>query len=95
MLHLLLSRQFRMNDRNLCYFHLAQSVFSDTTFAITVLRRGTDVHKYMPQTLDVLERSQSSKIEAQKSSSCLFAIDGIPLACICDNAKEIIQGKFY
>ena len=25
----------------------------------------------------------------------LFARDGVPPACICDNAKEMIQGKFY
>ena len=58
MIHPLLSRQFRMNDRNLCYCHLAHPVFSDTMFAGRVFRRATDVHKYMPQTLDGLQLSQ-------------------------------------
>ena len=40
MLHHLLSRLFRMNDRNQCYHHLANHVFSDMTFASIVSRMG-------------------------------------------------------
>ena len=37
----------------------------------------------------------ASRNEAHETLSLLFAWDGILLACICENAKEIIQGKFY
>ena len=33
--------------------------------------------------------------EAHKTLSLLFARDGVAPACICYNAKEMIQGKFY
>ena len=36
-----------------------------------------------------------SKNEKQETLSSLLFRDDILLACICDNAKEMIQGKFY
>ena len=45
MLHPLLLRQFRMNDRNLHYDCPAHPVFSDTMFARTVSRRGNSCAK--------------------------------------------------
>ena len=41
----------------------------------------TDVHKYMPQTLD-------------GTLSLPFVGDGVPPVCICNNVKEMIKGKF-
>ena len=37
----------------------------------------------------------ASKSEAHEILPLLFARDGVPLACICDTAKEMIQGKLY
>ena len=33
--------------------------------------------------------------EAHEILLLLFAQDGVPLVCICDNAKEMIQGEFH
>ena len=33
--------------------------------------------------------------KAHETFSLLFARDSVLVACICDNAEEIIQGKFY
>ena len=96
MLHPSLSRWFRLSDRNLCYHHLAHPVFSDMLFVGTVFRRGnrcaqvfaTDFGwaRYFPM---------ASRSEAPENSSLLFARDGVQLACIWDNAKDMMQGKFY
>ena len=37
----------------------------------------------------------ASRNEAHESLSLLLVSDGVPLTCICDNAKEMIQGKFH
>ena len=37
----------------------------------------------------------ASKSEAHEILQLLYARDGVPLACICDTAKEMIQGKLY
>ena len=37
----------------------------------------------------------ASRSEADVTLSLMFARDDVPLACICDNAKEMIQGKFH
>ena len=37
----------------------------------------------------------SSRSEAHATLLFLFMRDGIPLTCICNNAKELIQGKFH
>ena len=36
-----------------------------------------------------------SRSEAHETLSFLFTWDGVPTACICNNAKKMIQGKFY
>ena len=36
----------------------------------------------------------ASRSEAHETLSLLFVRDGVLPACICDNAKEMIQGKF-
>ena len=35
------------------------------------------------------------RCEALETLSLLFARDGATPACICDNAKDLIQGKFH
>ena len=71
------------------------SLFSDMMFPSTVFRRA-NVHKYMPQTLDGLKAfPMASRSEAHETLSLLVARDDVPSACICDNAKEMIQRKFY
>ena len=37
----------------------------------------------------------ASRNEAHETLLLLFARDGVPPACICNNAKEMVQGKFY
>ena len=37
----------------------------------------------------------ASRSEAHETLSLLFAWDGVPPTCICDKAKELIQGKFH
>ena len=71
MLHLSLSRQFRMNGRNLHYHCLVRPVFSDAMFASTGLEGATNVHEYMPQTLDGLKHSQwHSEVKHMRPCNC-------------------------
>ena len=37
----------------------------------------------------------ASRSEAHETLSLLFARDGVPPACICINAKEMVQDKFH
>ena len=37
----------------------------------------------------------ASRSEAHETLLLLFARDGVPPAFICNNAKEMVQGKFY
>ena len=95
MLHPSLIDLFRTNDHQLWYRRLPHSVFSDTSFATTVSRRG----------------NRCAQIFATNFGwSCLFPIklksnihevlflffqqDMVPPAMIYDNAKEMILGKF-
>ena len=36
----------------------------------------------------------ASRSKAHETLSLLFAIDGVPPACMCDNAKVMLQDKF-
>ena len=96
MLHPLLSRHFRRNDHNLCYCHLAHHVFSDMMFASTVSRRGNRCAQVYATEFGWARVFQmASRSEACKTLLLLFVRDGVPPTCICDNAKEMIQGKFH
>ena len=96
MLHLLLSRWSRRNDKNLCNHHLAHPVFSGTIFASTVSRRGNRCEQvYVTDFGWARAFTVASRSEAHETLWLLFARDGVLPACICDNAKEMIQGKFY
>ena len=37
----------------------------------------------------------ASRSEAHETLSLLFVRDGVPPTCICDNARELVQGKFH
>ena len=65
-------------------------------FACTVFRRGNrcaQVHA----TDFAWDRAfpMASRSEAHETLFLLFAMDGVPLACIGNNSKEMIQGKFH
>ena len=79
-----------MNDRNLHYHCLAQLVFSETMFASRVSRRGNRCAQVYARAFPM-----ASKSETHETLSLLFARDGVPPACICNNAKNMIQGKKY
>ena len=73
MLHPSLSRQFRMNDRNLSYFGIAFSVFSDTMFASKLPRMSNQSQVYAPD-LDWTRAFQmASRSEAHETLSLLLA----------------------
>mgnify|MGYP006186246423 CR=1 FL=1 len=96
MLHPLLSRRFRTNDRNLLYHQLAHPVFSDTMFTSTVSRRGNRCAQVYATDFGWARAfPMASRSEAHETFLLLFVMDGVPLTCICDNAKEIIQEKFH
>ena len=94
MLHPLLSRRFRTNDCNLhC---LAHPVFSDTMFASTVSRRGNRCAQVCATDFGWARVfPMSSRSEAHETLSLLFVRDDVLSTCICDYAKEMIQGKFH
>ena len=96
MLHPLLLRQYRTNDRNLCYHCLAHTVFSDTIIASTVSKRGNRcAHVYATDFGLARAFPMASRSETHETLSLLFARDAVPPACICYNSKEMVQGKFY
>ena len=96
MLHPLLSRQFRTNDRNLHYHHLVHPVFSNMMFASAVSRRGNRFAQVYATVVGWARAfSIASRSEAHETLSLLLARDGVPSVCICDNVKEMIQGTLY
>ena len=96
MLHPSLSRQYKTNDRNLCYHCLAHPAFSDTIFAIMVPRRGNRCACVYATDFGLAKSfPMASRSEAKETLSLLFARKGILPTCICDNAKEMVQGKYY
>ena len=96
MLHPSLLRRFRTNDQSLCCHCLAQPIFSDTIFASTVSRRGNRCAQVYAVDFGWASAFPMASIsEAHETLSLLFMRDGVPLTCICDNAKEMVQGKFH
>ena len=96
MLHHLLSRWFRINDRNLCYHCLAHPVFSGTIFASTVSRRDNKcVQVYATDFGWARVFPMASRSEAHETLSLLFVRDDVPQTCICKNARELVKGKFH
>ena len=67
-----------MIDRNLCYCHLAHSVFSDTVFASTVSRRGNRCAQvYFVDFRSTRAFPMASRNEAHMTLLLLFARDGV------------------
>ena len=83
MLHPSLPRQFRMNDRNLCYHCLAHPVFLDKMFASTVSRIGNRCALvYAEEFVWARDFPMASRSEAHEMLLLLFARDGVLSACI-------------
>ena len=96
MLHSSFSRQVRINDHNLCYHHLAHTVFLDTMFVSTVSRQGNRCAQvYVTDFGWARAFPMAFRSEAHETLSLLFARDGVPPACICNNTKEVEQSKLY
>ena len=93
MLYPLLMRQFRTNDCNLLYHQLAYPVFSDTKFARKCPEGAKDVTSICHRLWMARAFPRASRSEAHETLSILFVRDGIPPTCICDNARELVQGK--
>ena len=85
-----------MNDRN-HYHHLAYPVFSDTMFTSSMFRRGNKCTQVYAADFGLARASFPMVIKSKVHETLLllFARDGVPQACICDNAKGMIQCKFY
>ena len=96
MLHPSLSRRFRTNDKNLCYYPLAHPVFSDTMFASTVSRRGNRCAQVYATDFGWARAfPTASRSEAHETLLLLFVRDGVPATCIWDYSKDLVQGKFH
>ena len=85
-----------MNDQNLCYYCLAHPVFSDTMLANTVSRRGNRYAQVYATGFGWARAfPMASRSEAYETLLLVFAWDDVLPTCICNNDKEILQGKFY
>ena len=85
-----------MNDRNLCYCCLAYLVFLGMMFASTVSRMVIRCAQVYATDFGWARAfSMKSSSDAHETLLLLFARDGVFPAYICDNAKEMVQGKFY
>ena len=70
--------------------------FSGTMFVSTVSRRGNICAQVYATDFGWARAFPMASInDAHETSLLVFAWDGVPPACICDNAKEMVQGKFY
>ena len=96
MLHPLLSRQFRTNNRNRFYCHLAHPVFSDKIFASAICRRGNRCAQVYDTDFGCATVfPMASRSETHGTLLLLFSRDGVLPACIYNNSKEMVQGKLY
>ena len=85
-----------MNRRSFHYCHLTHHVFSDMMFASTVSIRGNRCAQVYATDFGWARAfPMASRSEAHETLSLLFVRDGVPPDCICDNAKEMLQCKFY
>ena len=96
MLHSLLSRLFRMNDQNLHYHHLAHPIFSDMMFLVQCPEGGNRCAQvYATDFGWVRAFPVTPRSEEHETLLLLFPRNGVSPACTCDNAKEMVQDKFY
>ena len=85
-----------MNGCNLCYCDLSHPVFSDMMFASTVSRWGNKCAQVNVTDFGWARACpMASRSEAHETLSLLLARDGVLPACICNNAKKMVHGKFY
>ena len=85
-----------MNDRNLCYHCLVHPVFLDIMFVSAVSRKGNRYTQvYATDFGWASALPMASRSEAHETLLLLFARDVFSPACVCDNAKEMVQGKFH
>ena len=65
-------------------------------FASTVFRRGNRCAQVYATDFGWARAvPMASRSEAHETLSLLFVRDGVPPTCICDNARELVQGKFH
>ena len=65
-------------------------------FASTVSRRGNRYAQVYATDFGWARAfPMASRSEAHETMSLLFARNGVPPACICNNAKKMVHGKFY
>ena len=95
-LHQLLSKRFWKNYCNLHYQWLAQLVFSDTLLA-SRRSQGNDkcVQVFVINFSCCWSFPLRYKGDAHEVLLVTFTRDGMPPACICDNAKEMVSKKFH
>ena len=65
-------------------------------FAIAVFRKGNKCAQVYATDFGLARAFPiASRSEAHETLLLLFAWDGILLACSCNNARELLQGKFH
>ena len=70
-------------------------MYSDTLFAITVSRRSNRcAHIFATNFSWSCSSPMKLKSEAHEAWSLIFQWDEVPPAVLCDNAKEMVLGKF-
>ena len=88
MLYPLLSKRYRMNDRNFHYYCMAHPLFSDTMFANTMFRNSNRcVQEYATDFGWARAFPMASKSEAHETLLWLFVWDGVLPTFIYNNAK--------
>ena len=85
MLHHLLSRQFRSNIITTCWIQCFLTPFLPMQCPAG---HAADFDW-------VRAHPMASRSEAKETFLLLFAKDGVSSSCICNNVKEMIQGKIY
>ena len=96
MLHPLLLRWFRMNDCNLCYHFLTNLLFSNMMSTSALSRRVNKCAIVYPTDFGWARvHPMVSRSNVNETLSLQYAGDGVPPACIYNNAEDMIQGKLF
>ena len=81
---------------NLWYCWLLHPLFLVMMFASKLSRRSNRCAQVNVTDFGWVRAFPMASIsEAHKTCSLLFVSNGVSPACTCDNAKEMVQGKFY
>ena len=71
-------------------------MFLDTMFTSTVSRRGNKCVQVYPTDFGWASvHPMTSRSEAHEALLLMFARDCVLSACMCNNANEMIQGRFH